>query len=68
MGPPDHINLTLSIDPVSDPITGALGDCHGKRIDFSGWIGFAAALEELLGAERQSATAQHVDELSPERM
>jgi hypothetical protein len=32
----------------SDPITGAIGDGRGQNVEFSGWLGFASVLEELL--------------------
>ena len=50
-----RLQLTLVLDPASDPITGTVGDAHGKSVDFSGWLGFAAALEQLLSAARPTS-------------
>ena len=67
MGPADRVQLTLAIDSASDPITGALGDGHDKSVEFSGWLGFAAALEELLSAPGRNAAAQRLGEVSPKQ-
>ena len=64
MSPADRIQLTLAIDPVSDPITGALGDDRGQSVEFSGWLGFAAALEQLLRASPASVDARPIGEIS----
>ena len=67
MSPTDRVQLTLAIDPASDPITGALRDDRGQTVEFSGWLGFAAALEELLSALPRSAAAEEVGEVSLEQ-
>jgi hypothetical protein len=48
MTPAQRVELTVAIDPASDPITGSVGDPRGGNVEFAGWLGFAAALEELL--------------------
>jgi hypothetical protein len=53
-----RVQFTLAIDPVSEPITGAIRDAQGHSVEFSGWLGFAVALEELLTAEPASNAAQ----------
>jgi hypothetical protein len=65
MSAADPVQLTLAIDRASDPITGALRDGSGNSVEFSGWLGFAAALEQLLGAPRRSARPEPVGEVSP---
>jgi len=67
MSAAEPVQLTLAIDPVSDPITGAICDGGGKRVEFSGWLGFAAALEQLLGVPQQNAATITGTEFSPER-
>lgn len=67
MGTADRVQLTLAIDPASDPITGALGDDRGESVEFSGWLGFASALEELLSAPRPAAAAPPAGEVSLQR-
>ena len=57
MSAAEPVQLTLAIDPASEPITGAICDRSGKRVEFSGWLGFASALEELLGASRPRTAA-----------
>lgn len=44
----ERIELTLAIDRVSEPIAGAIGDGRGRSVEFSGWLGFAAAIEAVL--------------------
>jgi hypothetical protein len=53
-----RVELTLDIDPISDPIAGALRSTGGDPIEFSGWLGFAAALEELLRAVRSPSPGE----------
>jgi hypothetical protein len=53
-----RLEFTLAIDPASEPIAGAIGDSRGHRVEFSGWLGFAAALEELLSGSRDAATVR----------
>lgn len=50
-----RIELTLVLDPASDPITGTFTGAHGESVDFSGWLAFAAALEQLLSATRPTS-------------
>jgi hypothetical protein len=51
-----RLEFTLTIDPVSEPIVGAINDQRGQSVEFSGWLGFAAALEELLETQRQPSS------------
>jgi hypothetical protein len=67
MSAAETVQLTLAIDPASEPITGTVCDGSGKRVEFSGWLGFASALEQLLGAPRLSTPAGIMTELSPEQ-
>jgi hypothetical protein len=52
-----RLQFTLAIDPASEPIAGAIKDAQGQSVEFSGWLGFAAALEDLLGTLRQTPKA-----------
>lgn len=52
-----RVHLTLDIDPASEPITGSIRDFAGQSVEFAGWLGFAAALEELLTTGRQRLAA-----------
>jgi hypothetical protein len=52
MNSAQRAQFTLDIDVAAEPITGAVGDGGGQRVEFSGWLGFAAALEELLSPLR----------------
>jgi hypothetical protein len=42
------MQLRLEIDPGSEPITGTLEGGQDQAIEFSGWLGFAAAIEQAL--------------------
>jgi hypothetical protein len=42
--------LVLELDTGSTPMSGCLQDPHGRSVEFSGWLGLAAALEEVLRA------------------
>jgi hypothetical protein len=44
-------HLLLDLDPESDPIVGALSNERGARYAFTGWLGFASALEKAMGPE-----------------
>jgi hypothetical protein len=52
-----RVQFTVAIDPVSEPIAGAIRDGQGQSVEFSGWLGFAAALESLLTTLRQASNA-----------
>jgi hypothetical protein len=54
-----RIEFMLDIDPSSDPIAGAVRDESGDAIEFSGWLGFASALETMLSASREAAARSH---------
>jgi hypothetical protein len=45
-----HVHLQLDLDPAADPIDGALQDADGHAVEFSGWLGFAAAIQSALAA------------------
>ena len=47
--------LTLSVNPMSDPITGSIRLPDGSSAEFSGYIELAAALERF--RERPAAAA-----------
>jgi hypothetical protein len=49
-----RVTLRLEIDPASEPITGTLAGAPGRPIEFSGWLGFAAAIEQALGPARRA--------------
>jgi hypothetical protein len=53
-----RVELTLDIDPISEPIAGTVRGVRGEAIEFSGWLGFAAALEELLSALRAPSASE----------
>jgi hypothetical protein len=53
-----RVEFMLAIDPASEPIAGAIGDGRGRNVEFSGWLGFAAALEELLSPLREAAVGR----------
>ena len=40
--------LTLEFELRTDPIAGLLVDEFGERVEFSGWLGLALALEQAL--------------------
>jgi len=42
------VQLQLEIDPASEPVTGTIHDASGRAIEFTGWLGFAAAIEKAL--------------------
>jgi len=42
------VQLQLEIDPASVPVTGTIHDASGRAIEFTGWLGFAAAIEKAL--------------------
>lgn len=46
-----HLELHLQIDPQADPITGRLSDAGHRSRAFRGWLGLAAAIEELIRPE-----------------
>jgi hypothetical protein len=62
-----RLQFTLAIDPASEPIAGAIKDGQGRSVEFSGWLGFAAALEELLGTLRQTPKAAEQPPVWPKR-
>lgn len=37
----------LELDVGAEPIVGSL-QAHGRRLDFSGWVGLATALEQVI--------------------
>lgn len=43
----DRLRLMLELEVGSDPIVGSL-QAHGRRIDFSGWVGLATAIEQAI--------------------
>lgn len=50
MAQAQRIQVVLEFDTGSTPISGRLRDAHGRDVEFSGWLGLAAALEEVLSA------------------
>lgn len=52
MSKDERVQLVLDVDPAADPIRGALQDTHGHTVEFAGWLGFAAAIEEALAPAR----------------
>jgi hypothetical protein len=64
-----RVHLTLEIDPASDPVTGALRDLAGQNVEFAGWLGFAAALEELISSagRQRPATIPALSREHPEQ-
>jgi hypothetical protein len=53
MTPPPPKRLLAELDHDGHTIAGQVRDPHGGTIDFFGWLGLAAAIEEL--AERPKA-------------
>jgi hypothetical protein len=51
----DRLRVMLELEVGSEPIVGSL-QAHGKRLDFSGWIGFATALEETIRTAADGTT------------
>jgi hypothetical protein len=43
----DCVRVMLELDVGSEPIVGSL-QAHGRRFDFSGWVGLATALEQAI--------------------
>jgi hypothetical protein len=43
----DRVRVMLELDVGSEPIVGSL-QADGRRLDFSGWVGLATALEEAI--------------------
>lgn len=41
----DRIEITLEIEPESDPIVGLLRDGRGERHEFRGWVQLMAAVD-----------------------
>jgi hypothetical protein len=58
----------LELEVGSDPIVGSL-QAHGRRSEFSGWVGLATALEQAMstaadgGPGRSARTDAHSDGL-----
>ena len=44
----DRISVRLCLEPGSDPLSGFVVTTGGQTHTFQGWLGLAAALEELL--------------------
>jgi len=53
MTPPTSRRLVVELDHDGHSIAGQVRDLDGRSIDFIGWLGLAAAIEEL--AERREA-------------
>ena len=51
--------LQLEIDAHSEPIRGTLGDTHGGRRTFEGWMELAAVLQAFCDGDRASHTDAH---------
>jgi hypothetical protein len=49
--------LILEVEDGSDPIVGCVRDEQAASFDFSGWLGFASALQEALTATVDSPSA-----------
>ncbi|MGI8413611.1 MAG: hypothetical protein ACR2QA_14230 [Solirubrobacteraceae bacterium] len=47
----DRVRAILELDVGSDPIVGSL-QAHGRRCDFSGWVGLATALEQAISTAK----------------
>jgi hypothetical protein len=56
--------LRLVIDAAAEPITGTLETLSGQAIEFSGWLGFAAAIEQALGRDGGAAPVSQPTGLS----
>lgn len=52
MTPPTSKRLVVEIDHDGHSIAGTVRDPHGGSIDFIGWLGLAAAIEELAAGPR----------------
>ncbi|MGH2870581.1 MAG: hypothetical protein ACRDNK_23810 [Solirubrobacteraceae bacterium] len=64
----DRLRVMLELEVGADPIVGSL-EAHGRRLDFSGWVGLATALARAIrtaedgGLERPAGTDAHSDRL-----
>jgi hypothetical protein len=54
----DCLRVMLELEVGSEPIVGNL-QSHAKRLDFSGWIGLATALEEMIRTATDATTNRH---------
>jgi hypothetical protein len=59
----DRVRVMLELEVGSEPIVGSL-QAHGKRLEFSGWVGLATALEQAIstaavGPKRSTRTDAH---------
>jgi hypothetical protein len=50
MTPPTLKRLVIELDHDGHSIAGIVRDTDGRRLDFIGWLGLAAAIEELAEA------------------
>jgi hypothetical protein len=54
----DRIIVRLCLDPGSDPLSGFVGGADCEARPFRGWLGLAAALEQLLEEHSEAQPAR----------
>ncbi len=54
MTPPTPTRLVVELEHDGDGIAGRVRDPAGASIDFSGWLGLAAAIEDLAASGRRA--------------
>ena len=52
MTPPTPARLVVELEHDGDGIAGRVRDATGATLDFAGWMGLAAAIEQLAAAAR----------------
>ncbi len=57
MTPPTHTHLVVDLEHDGDGIAGRVRDPRGGFLDFSGWVGLAAAIEKLAATARAGPKA-----------
>ncbi len=57
MTPPPSAHLVVELEHDGDGIAGRVRDPSGAFIDFTGWLGLAAAIERLAAATRAGPLA-----------
>jgi hypothetical protein len=53
--------LTLRIDPVTDPLTGTVGEPSGPQRAFTGWTELGHAIDTAIQAARRHAVSARSD-------
>jgi hypothetical protein len=57
MTPPSPTHLRVELEHDGEAIAGRVSDAHGASLEFSGWVGLAAAIERLAAGARAGPQA-----------